>query len=415
MNVNEQSDHEQYHGFPYKTYEEILEEKHRRARRRRRTFFTFLLLAAAMAALFVWSPFQNRLLHINDTLNNIRKEQSQNTALTQQDQTPKDYSMNISEPKDNTDSKVVVSDVSGIVEKVAHSVVGIITETYSDFSQSYSGSGIIISKDGYIITNNHVVEGGGSFTVVLYDNSNYPAYLIGADSQSDIAVLKVEGNNFQPAEFGDSDALKVGGAAIVIGCPGGVSLQGSTTMGIISGINRNLSVNGNTMSLIQTDAAINPGNSGGPLINQYGQVVGVTSVKISAEDYEGIGFAIPIDTVKPIVEQLISNGYVTGRPLVGLSVRTVSQMAASFYNMPQGLLVDSVESSSRAQSAGLTAGDIIVTINSERIYGLNDALSIRNQCKVGDKVTLGIYRNRKIYDVEVQLIEKASISNDYNF
>jgi len=415
MSYNGQRDHEQYLGFPYKTYEEILEEKHRRARRRRRSFFTVLLLISAAGVLLMWSPLQSRWFRAGGETNPIRKEQTQSPASSQKSQDAQDFSMAISEPQESSDSKIVVSDVSGIVEKVAKSVVGIVTETYSNFSQSYSGSGIILSGDGYIVTNNHVVEGGGSFTVVLYDNSNYPAYLIGSDSRTDIAVLKVEGNRFQPAEFGDSDKVKVGEAAVVIGCPGGVSLQGSTTMGIISGINRNLSINGNMMSLIQTDAAINPGNSGGPLINQYGQVVGVTSVKISAEDYEGIGFAIPINVAKPIVEQLISNGYVAGRPLVGLAVRNVSQMAASFYSLPQGLLVDSVESSSNAQSAGIVAGDIIVTINNERIYGLNDALSIRNQYKAGDKMTLGVYRGRKVYDVEVQLIEQANLSDNYNF
>ena len=240
------------------------------------------------------------------------------------------------------------------------------------------------------------------------------AYLIGSDPYSDIAVLKIPCTDLTPADFGDSDTLTAGEPAIAIGNPGGIQLQGTVTAGIISATNREITIDSNTMELIQTDASINPGNSGGPLLNRYGQVIGVTSAKISASGYEGIGFAIPINTVKPIVEELVSDGYVSGRPLVGVSVRTISQLAATFYGLPRGLMVDAISSDSGAAKAGLQAGDIITHLCGSPVRSVSDACTIRNQYKAGDTVTLTYYRNGAVHDIEFVLDEQQD-QTGYDF
>ena len=250
----------------------------------------------------------------------------------------------------------------------------------------------------------------------MEDGTNYPAYLIGADAQTDIAVLKVETQQPLPAAtFGDSDALRLGEPAIVIGNPGGLDLQGTVTSGIISATDRQITMDTNTMTLIQTDAAINPGNSGGPLLNKYGQVVGVTSSKISANGFEGLGFAIPMTTVKPIVEELIEHGYVSGRPLVGVACRRISPMAAAFYNMPQGLLVDQVASDSNAAAAGLQQNDIIAGIDGVAVTSVSEACILRNRHKAGESITLSIYRSGQLIELSFALNEQQSASTGWDF
>ena len=229
--------------------------------------------------------------------------------------------------------------------------------------------------------------------VLFSDGTQLNATVKGYDSQTDLAVIKVEPSTaLSPAEFGDSDALQVGEAAYAIGSPGGVELANSMTSGIISAINRDITVNDRVMTLIQTNVTINPGNSGGALINQYGQVVGITSAKLGISYYEGLGFAIPINSAKEIIDELIQTGYISGRPSIGISGRDVSEQMSQFYNLPEGVQIVSVDSRAKAASEGLQAGDVITAVNGKSITSMNEINKIKEDMKAGDTLTLTIYR-----------------------
>lgn len=297
-----------------------------------------------------------------------------------------------------------------IYEKVGPSVVSVLSESLSNMTQS-TGSGIVMTEDGYIITNNHVVEEGDQFTVVMSDGTEYSAQIIGTDSKTDLAVLKIEATGLTPAEFGDSDALKIGDLAIAIGSPGGLELQNSMTRGIISAINRNIAVDGRTMNLIQTDASINPGNSGGPLINQYGQVIGINTVKLGISYYEGLGFAIPMNTAKPIIDELTAYGHVVGRPAIGITGQNLSANMAAYFDLPQGILVGSIDPDGPAYGSGLQTDDIITHVNGERVTTMQELIEIKDQYKAGDQMTLTIYRGGRKYEFTITLMDEAVLTD----
>ncbi len=305
-----------------------------------------------------------------------------------------------------------------IVEKVSPSVVGIssIITSKNDFTGgaatgTSTGTGIIMTEDGYIITNAHVVSDATSINVVISIDDTLEetkATLIGIDSQTDLAVLKVDKTGLTPAEFGQSSDLLVGELAIAIGNPLGFELAGSVTGGIISALDRELTIEDKTFSLIQTDAAINAGNSGGPLINSYGQVIGINSAKISSSSFssvEGLGFAIPIDQAKPIIDDLIQYGYVKGRPMLGISGEDISAVISRYYNLPQGIMVRFVEEESGAEAAGIEVGDIIVAVDSVPVTDMSELNSIKNTHTAGDTITLTVYRDGKNMDIDVVLNE----------
>lgn len=298
-------------------------------------------------------------------------------------------------------------------KKVQPSVVGIVAyEQGSNVftgSQSY-GSGIIASADGYIITNAHVVEGASVLKVVLHDNTEYTATLVGMDTKTDLAVIKIEAEGLQAAEFGNSDQLEIGDQVIAIGNPGGLELAGSVTVGYVSALNR--PINNGTVSAIQTDAAINPGNSGGALVNSYGQVIGINSAKIAATDYEGIGFAISINDAQPIIDDLINYGYVKGRVRMGISVVTIDQLQAQMYGYQPGAGVAAVEQDSTAAAAGLVAGDIITAVDGQEIQSSDDLIELLEGYKPGDTVELTVFRKSlqsygedKVLTIKVELME----------
>ncbi len=312
----------------------------------------------------------------------------------------KDYSgMKLeSNPKDaKTNNSYTAAKAS---EKVSDSVVGILC--YSDdvpdqadtTTASSQGSGIIFSQDGYVITNAHVI--GNSKTayairVVTSDGKEYKAGVVGYDSRTDIAVLKMDdAKGLTPATFGDSSQLEVGQDIIVVGNPGGLDYQNTTTKGVISALDRKLSTSSLT-KYIQTDAAINPGNSGGPLVNYYGQVVGITTSKIVSETYEGMGFAIPSQTVKNIVDTLVKNGYVEGRVKIGISGIAVTSDQASNYNIPQGIYVQSIVSGGPCDGTSLEEGDIITEVDGETITSFADVYAILETHKPGDKIKVKYY------------------------
>ena len=272
-----------------------------------------------------------------------------------------------------------------------------------------TGTGVVLSADGYIVTNCHVVENAQTIAVLFTDGRQLSAYVVGADAVSDLAVLYVQAADLTPAQFGDSSVLRVGDAVAAIGDPLGLDLRGTMTDGIVSAINRNVTNNGRTMTLIQTNAALNSGNSGGPLLNCYGQVIGINTMKIGAftdaAGVEGLGFAVPSTTVKEVVDQLIAQGYVSGRPDLGFRGQTVSPLEQRWYLLPSGVLITEVSSGSSAQKIGLAQGDILLTVDGQRITDTDTLDSLLYSHKVGDTLEITIYRNGKQYSAQLTLGE----------
>lgn len=294
-----------------------------------------------------------------------------------------------------------------VIQNVLPSVVGVNVETMMGAG---SGSGIIFSSDGYIVTNQHVIDGAMGIKVKLSDATEYDATIVGQDARTDLAVIKINAQNLPAATIGDSDQLVQGEGVLVIGNPLGETLSGSSTQGIISALGREIEIEGKIMHYIQTDAAINPGNSGGALVNQAGQVVGVTSAKISETSAEGLGFAIPINEAIPVIEDLINNGYVTGRPMIGISGENVSQQVSMIYGLPVGVYVRYVDPQSGAAAGGIQQGDVITALNGKEVQTLAELNNVRDEYKAGDTVTLTVFRNGQEVKVDVVLSE-ATASN----
>lgn len=301
--------------------------------------------------------------------------------------------------------------VVGVVNKTTYTnpyggMFGQLPGTTGEVEQG-SGSGVIISKDGYIVTNNHVIEGASEIGIILSSGEQYSAKLVGTDSRTDLAVVKIEENDLTYATLGTSSKLRVGDTAIAIGNPLGQEFAGTTTQGIISGLNRSVTIDNKTLNLIQTDAAINPGNSGGALVSDKGEVIGINTAKISSSQYEGIGFAIPIDDAKPIIEDLIANGYVKGRPVIGIGGRAVTERDAQAYNLKVGVYVVSMTANSPAYMAGIKIGDIITECEGKKIQTVDELNEIKNKHQVGDSLKLKVYRQGKMVDITLILGEEA--------
>lgn len=278
-------------------------------------------------------------------------------------------------------------------------------------SQLSSGSGIILREDGYIVTNNHVVEGASKVTVNTIAGQSFDAKIVGTDARTDLAVLKVESNTALPyAELGDSSSLRVGEMALAIGNPLREELAGTLTVGYISAINRSMEIDGKQMTMIQTDAAINPGNSGGALLNMQGQVIGINTAKSTGYDVEGLGFAIPINEAKPIIESIIRHGYVTGRVVIGISGLTVTEAIAKANNLPIGVYVQEVLAGSAAEKAGLKMGDVITACDGQKITTIDEVNKIRDTHSVNEIMTMEITRNGKTMTVPVVLQEEKPSS-----
>ena len=276
--------------------------------------------------------------------------------------------------------------------------------------RTVSGSGFILTQDGYILTNYHVVESSDSIKVTTYDGTSYDAQLIGYDESNDIAVLKVDANDLTPVVLGDSDSVSVGDSVVAIGNPLG-ELTFSLTAGAISALDRPVTLSsGTTMNLMQTDCAINSGNSGGALFNMYGEVIGITNAKYSSSSssseasIDNIGFAIPINQVRSIVESIIQNGYII-KPYIGVSVSDVSSESQS-YGLPQGAAVRSVVENSPAAEAGLQENDIITAANGDAITGSNDLVKLVKAASAGDTLELTVYRQGQTLTVTLTVGEQ---------
>lgn len=290
-----------------------------------------------------------------------------------------------------------------INKKVQGSVVAVLIAEEGREAK-FSGSGFIIGEDGYIITNEHVIDEADAIKIVLSDGvTEYAAAVVGADERSDLAVLKVDATGLAPVELGDSNLLEVGETVVAIGNPYGMELAGTVTNGIVSALNRKIEMNGSYMTLIQTNASINPGNSGGPLVNAYGQVIGITSSKLVATGYEGIGFAIPINHVVEIAEELITYGKVTTRAYIGINGRDLIELESIQYKMPRGVLVTEVDPSCDAAAKGLQKGDILVNFNGEAIQSMAELNEKKDRFKPGDTVALTYWRNNNETTISVVL------------
>ena len=337
------------------------------------------------------------------------KNNGQNNTVT--------YSSNDISNLSNSEYNKTELTIPQIAKKVGPSCVGVVNKTkvepqrfYDPFSGRYyytsdpndntlveqgSGSGIIISDDGYIVTNEHVVSGATELSVITNTGEEYSAKLIGADNKSDLAIIKIEASGLIPATLGNSQELEVGELVVAIGNPLGQELFGTVTDGIISAVNRTMTVENRTYNLIQTNAAINPGNSGGALVDRFGNVIGINTIKLSNTEVEGIGFAIAITEAKPIIADLMNNGYVSGRPLVGITV-TENRNGLSVYSIAQG---------SGAELAGIEIGDLIVKADGNVINTSQKLNEIRDTKKPGEKITLTVIRNGELKDIEVILGE----------
>lgn len=274
-------------------------------------------------------------------------------------------------------------------------------------SKMSSGSGIIIRHDGYVVTNNHVIDGASEITVTTIAGQNFAAKVVGRDSRTDIAVLKADNDTALPfAELGDSSTLRVGEMALAIGNPLREELAGTLTVGYISAINRSMVIDGKQMTMLQTDAAINPGNSGGALLNMKGQVIGINTAKSTGYDVEGLGFAIPINEAKPIIESIIQHGYVTGRVVIGLKGQTVTEAIAKANDLPVGVYIKEIVSGSAAEKAGLRTGDVITACDGQTVTTIDEINKIRDSHKVGETLTMQIDRNGQTLTVSVVLQEE---------
>ena len=314
-----------------------------------------------------------------------------------------------------TAEKQVLS-VEEIAKRVGPSIVGIscsqVVKSYFGSQQSESsGSGIIIDAAGHIVTNYHVIENASKIKVKLTSGNEYDASVIGGDEKTDIAVIKINTNEeLHIATIGNSDEVEVGSLAVAIGNPLASELFGTVTAGVISGVNRTMTVGQRDMTLIQTDAAISPGNSGGALINKYGEVIGINSVKLVDDAAEGLGFAIPMNEAVPIVGDLLNYGYVKGRPMIGVSIREITPELAYYNNLlvDYGLYVMSVTEGSGAEKAGLTRGDIILKVDGSKVTSSAQMNKIRDSHKAGEKINVTIMRGNKELTLSVLLIEDLS-------
>ncbi|MBR1779361.1 MAG: trypsin-like peptidase domain-containing protein [Clostridia bacterium] len=313
---------------------------------------------------------------------------------------------------DKTDTEGTMT-AEAIYKKIVPSIVGIVTYNPGQglFSSGIGqGSGIIMKSDGYIITNAHVIGNNNKYSVtVVIDKKEYPAKVVGYDTRTDLAVLKIDAQDLTAAQFGNSDELNVGEWVLAIGNPGGLEFSNSLTRGIVSALNRSLSSQNSLVKYIQTDAAINPGNSGGALVNMYGQVVGINTAK--RMDYEALGFAIPINMVKTIVDDIIKNGYVSDRVKIGITVRPISAYEAQAENVPQGVLIMEISKDSSLFQQNIQVGDIITKIDNVTVKSTSDLYGELAKHKPGDIVTLTLFRLSPItregstFDVNVTLIE----------
>jgi serine protease Do len=308
------------------------------------------------------------------------------------------------------DGRLSIPDVAELVKP---SVVSVVKYAGHFIEPVGIGSGIILSENGYIVTNEHVVRGGTDFKIYTYNGDPYDARIIGADAATDLAILKIDAQGLTPANFGDSNELRVGETVVAIGNPVNLDFAGSVTMGIISALNRQVEHTRYSIDYIQTDAAINPGNSGGALANEFGQVIGINVAKIAATGYEGMCFAIPSSAAMPIIEDLLRYGRVTGRVKIGITGRVIDEIDARRFEWPLGVMIESIDEDSDLIGKNVQKQDIITHVNGERVFTVSDIHQKLEGRAVGDTITLTLFRRVNFrspleFDVDVVLVEDKS-------
>ena len=391
-----------------------------------------IVLAAGMAVGFFGNAIASAFFGNTDGSSPLISENpsssSQSESSSQAEATPSPSPE--SSPSTGTGAAIEIMDLPDgepleakeVYQKVAPSVVGIVATAPSDSSDGESeqevtdqGSGIIATSDGYIITNSHVVNDSRStkVTVVTRDDVEYDGVVVGYDRTTDLAIIKIDAEGLTPAEFGDVGQMSIGDTVLAIGNPGGLDFASSMTRGIISALDRRLeSSSENGMTYIQTDAAINPGNSGGALVNTYGQVIGINSSKLVAEDYEGMGFAIPVSRAEQILNSLMNVGYVEGRTRLGITGRDLSEQEAQFYDVPMGFLILEIDEDSDITTAGGAVGDIICGVDGQEVSNLSEISAVLLNYSPGDQITLTLYRmsdsgqqSGSEFDITITLLE----------
>lgn len=406
--------------YPYtESTDLIIYDKKPKKEKKQKVWLTAVCSALA-ASIFTAGVFGTGMYFMQKNMNNNTQATSvASSSTTQSDDSSSSDSAQLAAYKNG--KKVLT--IPEIAEQVGPSVVGVINKTtvqpqkyYDPFSGRYyyssngsengetveqgSGSGIIFQNDGYIVTNQHVIDGASEISVILNTGDEFTAKLIGQDTKTDLAVLKIEpgSTKLTAATLGDSTTVQVGETAVAIGNPMGQEFSGSVTAGIISAVNRTMNIDNRTYNLLQTDAAINSGNSGGALINQYGEVIGINSVKLSTTGVEGMGFAIAISEAKPIIDDLMASGYVTGRPLVGIGIKDTGY----------GLFIGSVSEGSGAAEAGLKVNDMILEVDGQKVSSTEEVNEIRDKKKAGDYLTFKILRDGETMEVQVRLMEDSA-------
>ena len=317
---------------------------------------------------------------------------------------PLDFALQIREPEGEELT------LQELYATCADSIVGIAASADGDTGYSW-GTGVILSSDGLILTNTHVINDTDKATVTLYNNEEYEAKLVGADVISDIAVLKIEAKNLPAAVFGPSGDLQVGDPVAAIGNPLGEEFRSTLTNGIVSAIERGVNYNGRTMTLLQTNTALNEGNSGGALFNMHGQVVGITNMKMMASysSIEGIGFAIPSTTVQTVVASLVQYGEFRGRPAIGITVGGIPDAAKEHYELPAGLYVTAVSEGSDAEKQGILPGDIVTAVNGTPVTTTEEINAMKQDLNVGDSMDFTIWREGESFTVTVKLVDTIDI------
>lgn len=387
-------------------YQKFDDDKHRS--RRRVSFFVPFVSGILGASLVVGTCFgvpsiKNKLLETNTQL------QPTSSGITQNPTSKTEISL-----EDYSNTAIYAAN------KALPSIVSIsISYNVSAFgvvrTAEAEGSGVIISKDGYILTNNHVVSSSdsssfyqvskaNSITVSLYNrDEKYEATIVGTDEQTDLAIIKIDADNLTPAEIGDSSSVQIGEFVLAVGNPLGLDI--SVTSGIISALDRDVtSEDGNVYHVMQTDCAINSGNSGGALVNGSGQVIGINTLKLSGTGVEGVGFSIPINDTIDIYEQLIKNGKVL-RPYIGISGSDLSEAIAKRYNLPVGIYVENIAEDSAAIKSDLKVGDVITKINGEDVSTMNELNAKKNKLNIGDTIKLTVYRSGETIEIDITLTE----------
>lgn len=370
-------------------------------RHRRKAIGLFLLCAAALAGMAAGAFFLGR---------SAGKKQSGAQGEQQQTKQEETAKVSISRYKAEKRVRFTVRSTHGaeltaqqIYQKINPSVVTVLVQL--DGSAAV-GTGVIFTDDGYLLTNYHVVAGGKDCNVTLSSNGTYAAQYVAGDARNDVAILKINRKNLPAAEIGASDALAVGDRVYAIGNPLGVELRGTFTDGIVSAINRDVEVEGRNMTLVQTNAALNSGNSGGPLINAYGQVVGINTIKMSSafSNVEGLGFALPTSSLRYLISDLLIYGKVQPEPKLGISVE---KLGTTLEDGSVGAKIVAVEAGSPAAKAGVWNGDVLVSIDAEAIHSSDDVLRIRHRYHVGDRMTMRVWRGTAYVTLTLHLTQAA--------